>query len=325
MCGVIWWEKQDTMLWIAFQNIGSFLKEEDMEIKFELLQHFITNRYIDVLGFMEANTWWDVVPKAQWPAMCTWGWWETSQWVVMHNQTEENLPQHQPGGSRLLCVNQVAHCALCPGDDTLGLGHWCWTQLRSPNGFYIQIILMYHPCFSKGPLSMYQQQVQKLSKMCRYECPCKVLLKDITMEMHTRQDDGDHLFVLTDFNDNITALVAQEWAANLGLVEAITHLNPAQAPPTYQWGSQPIDGIFIALQLLASASGGYLSFSNAIPSNHHAIWLDLHLPKICLPHPESHIKPKARQLQCKDPRVVARYNKILLNIMKSQNIPQCLL
>jgi len=44
------------MLQIAFQNIGSFLKEEDMEIKFEFLQCFITNRDIDVLGFMEANT-----------------------------------------------------------------------------------------------------------------------------------------------------------------------------------------------------------------------------------------------------------------------------
>jgi len=158
-----------------------------------------------------------------------------SQWVVMHNWTEENLPQHQPGGSGLLCVNQVAHHhALRPGDDILGLGCWCWTRLRGPNGFYIRIISMYHPCFSKGSLSTYQQHVRKLSKMCRYECPCKELLKDITTEMHAWQDDGDHLIVLTDFNDNVTALVTQEWAANLGLVEAITHLNPAQAPPTYQ-------------------------------------------------------------------------------------------
>jgi len=52
-------------LWIAFQNIGGFLKEEDMEIKFEFLQCFITNRNIDVFGFAEANTCWDVVPKAQ--------------------------------------------------------------------------------------------------------------------------------------------------------------------------------------------------------------------------------------------------------------------
>jgi len=79
------------------------------------------------------------------------------------------------------------------------------------------------------------------------------------------------------------------------------------------------------LQLLASASGGYLAFGEAIPSDHCAIWLDLHLPEICPPHPESHIKLKACRLQCKDPQVVACCNKILLDIVKSQNIPQHLL
>jgi len=67
---------------------------------------------------------------------------------------------------------------------------------------------MYHPCFSKGPLSTYQQHIQKLSQMCQYECPHNELLKDITKEMHTWQDKGDHLIVLMDFNDDVTALEA---------------------------------------------------------------------------------------------------------------------
>jgi len=313
------------MLWIAFQNIGGFLKEEEMEIKIESLWCFINDRNINVFRFMEANTCWDVVHEAQQPTIRTQGWWETSQWVVTHNRTEENLLPYQPGGSGLLCVNQVAHRALCPGNDSLGLGHWCWTRLCGPNRFYIQIILMYCPCFSKGPLSTYQQHIQKLSQMRWYECPCNELLKDITMEMHTWQDEGDHLIVLMDFNDDVTASDAHKWATNLGLVEAITHLNQAPAPPMYQQGSQPIDGIFIAPQLLNLASGGYLVFGDAIPSNHCAIWLDLHLPEICPPHPESHIKPKVHCLQCKDPSVVACYNKVLLGIMQSQNISQCLL
>jgi len=59
-----------------------------------------------------------------------------------------------------------------------------------------------------------------------------------------------------------------------------------------------------------------------IPSDHRAIWLDLHLPEICPPHPECHIKPTACRLQCKDPWIVARYNEVLLGIMQSQNITQ---
>jgi len=123
--GNIMGKKQDTTLRIAFQNISGFLKEEDMELKFESMWRFINDRNIDIFGFTEANTCWDVVPKAWRPAIRTWGWWETSQWVVTHNCTEENLPTYQPGGAELLCINQVAHHALCPGNDILGLGRWC--------------------------------------------------------------------------------------------------------------------------------------------------------------------------------------------------------
>jgi len=52
--------------------------------------------------------------------------------------------------------------------------------------------------------------------------------------MHLWQDEGDHLIILMDFNDDMTVAAAREWAANLGLVEAITYLNQAQAPPMYQ-------------------------------------------------------------------------------------------
>jgi len=318
--GNIMGKKQDTTLRIAFQNIGGFSKDEEMELKFESIRNFINDRQIDIFGFTEANTCWDVTPEVDRPAHRTRGWWETSQWVVTHNCTEENLPTYQPGGVGLLCVNQVAHRALCPGADVLGLGRWCWTKLRGPNGFHIRIIVMYRPCFSTGPLSTYQQHVRKLSQLHRYVCPRNELLTDISKEMHLWQDEGDHLIVLTDFNDDVTAAEARAWAADLGLVEAITYLNQAPAPPTYQRGSRPIDGIFLAPQLLIAAAGGYLAFGDAIPSDHRAIWLDLHFPEICPPHPESYVKPKARRLQCKDPRIVARYSEELLSILNTHHL-----
>jgi len=78
-------------------------------------------------------------------------------------------------------------------------------------------------------------------------------------------------------------LAIWHWAANIGLVEAITWLHPNLPPPTFQSGSQPINGIFIVPQLLAQAAGGYLSFVNVVPRDHCAIWLDINLPEIC-PH-----------------------------------------
>jgi len=89
--------------------------------------------------------------------------------------------------------------------------------------------------------------------MHRFECPHKAILKDLTIKMKAWQDGGDHLIILTDFNNDITDPTVHNWVANLGLVEAITYLHPERAPPTYQRGSRPIDGIFTEPQLLAFA------------------------------------------------------------------------
>jgi len=98
-------------------------------------------------------------------------------------------------------------------------------------------------------------------------------------------------------------------------------LQAGGAPQTFQRGSHPIDGIFVVPQLLEMAVGGNLSFSDAILSDHWAIWLDLHLPKLCPLHQDSYTKPHTRRLQCKDPRVVTRYNVVLVEILHKQNIP----
>jgi len=99
-------------------------------------------------------------------------------------------------------------------------------------------------------------------------------------------------------------------------------LNSEEAPPTFQRGSQPIDGIFCAPQLLDLASGGYFGFDKAIPSNHQAIWLDLYILQVCPQQQEPHVKPAARRLKCNDPRIVEKYNVALVNLFNSHNIMQ---
>ncbi len=118
-----------TTVRIAFQNIGGFLQEEEREIKLEGLRHMVTERQIDILGFTEPNTCWDLLPDTLRPAKYTRGWWETSQWNLTYNWTEKNRTTYQLGGAGILCVNQVAHRTLCPGDDPSGLGRWCWTRI----------------------------------------------------------------------------------------------------------------------------------------------------------------------------------------------------
>ena len=166
-----------------FQNVGRFLQDEDMRIKLVALHRTVIDRHIDIFGFTEANTCWDVVPEQQWLAWYTHGWWENSQWSLSYNRLEKDTPIYQPGGTGIVCVNQVAHKTLKPGDDLSGLGRWCWTQIWGPQNFYLRIILMYRPCMSNGPMSTYQQHIRHLMSNNRYECPCEAILSDIMQEI----------------------------------------------------------------------------------------------------------------------------------------------
>jgi len=74
--------------------------------------------------------------------------------------------------------------------------------------------------------------------------------------------------------------------------------------------------------IIGESCSGFLSFGDGIQSDHHMIWIDLHLLEICLKQQDAHIKPMARWLQCKDPHVVNWYNTILLKILDKQNLPQ---
>ena len=85
------------------------------------------------------------------------------------------------------------------------------------------------------------------------------------------------------------------------------------APSTHQRGSAPIDGLFVSAGLEHSATG-YLPFGS-VAGDHRPLWIDIHLPSVfggtasecSAAIPTS----TARRLQCADPRVVQRYNKVL--------------
>jgi len=93
------------------------------------------------------------------------------------------------------------------------------------------------PCVLHGPTTTYQQHVQHLSNSNQFECPQDAILLDITKEIKSWQEEGDHIIVLTNFNKVVTDVMARHWATDLGLVEAITWLHPQHPPPTFQQGS----------------------------------------------------------------------------------------
>jgi len=207
------------------------------------------------------------------------------------------------------------------GSDELGLGRWCWVQLRGQAGSSVRIVLAYRPCYSSGPLSTYQQHVRYLAKTNCTDSPKDQFLMDLAQAIQEWQAEGDTVIVSGDMNDNVRSQKIQQKLRSSRLVEGLTtqHRLP---PATHNCGSLPIDGIFLPSALLDHCELGYLEFGEAIPSDHRALWIDIPANYICPEGKEGIERPLARCLHPKDPRVVARYNELLWESLQEAQLAQ---
>jgi len=241
----------------------------------DCLHKFTKELEIDILALMELNAAWDRLDYKDRLLAKTKGWWEASQWSVAHNKQDTYGDEFQPGGMALLTMNKLSHKTTKPGDNTTGLGQWCWTCLRGKANHYLCIILVYHPCKADGHLTMYQQQVQWLSKQGKSICPHDQILADLTTQVAQWTLEGDTVIVLADINEDIRTEPITSAFRQMGLRETMTTQHGIQGPNTYNRGTNPIDGIFIPTHLLQEVTSGYLTFREGIPSNHQALWLDI--------------------------------------------------
>jgi len=90
---------------------------------------------------------------------------------------------------------------------------------------------------------------------------------------------------MANMNEDVRVPIIQNTFRMVGLVEGLTTQHP-QPPPTHNHGSNPIDGIFIPFSLLDQCQTSYLEFSEAIPSDHQALWIDIAAQNVCSMEPE---------------------------------------
>jgi len=138
----------------------------------------------------------------------------------------------------------------------------------------MRIVSAYRPCFSSGPLSMYQQHVRHLARIRCMDSPKDRLLTDLARAIQEWQAEGDMVIISGDMNDDIRSQKIQQAFRSSGLIEGLTtqHMLP---PATHNRGSLPIDGIFLPSALLDYCESGYLEFGEAIPSDHRALWINI--------------------------------------------------
>jgi len=127
---------------------------------------------------------------------------------------------------------------------------------------------------------------------------------DLVEALQEWKEQGDQIILALDVNDNIYHSSFSEAMRQAGLTEACTDRHGASAPPTYNRGSHPIDGIYVSDTLLGSRCG-YLKFEY----DHRGLFLDVQMNQVFGTSVPPTAKRKGRRLKCDDPRIVNNFTQ----------------
>jgi len=130
------------------------------------------------------------------------------------------------------------------------------------------------------------------------------------------------VIILADINKDIQEEPIQSTFRKVGLTKAITQQHGLNGPNTHNQGQNPIDAIFLPMDIIKSVNSGYLAFGKGIPSNHCIVWINIPMAALGWFQTLEAVPIRARRLKCIDPHIVIRYNKILQEQLDLHNLTQ---
>jgi len=122
-------KKPEGMIRVVLQNVDGIPHNKQGDMKLDSLRLFTEEQEIDIMAMTELNTAWDCLEYNDRLPAKTRGWWEANHWSVTHNKQDKQGDTFQPGGAALVVLNALSHKTTQPGDDTTGLGRWCWVRI----------------------------------------------------------------------------------------------------------------------------------------------------------------------------------------------------
>jgi Endonuclease/Exonuclease/phosphatase family. len=265
--------KKKNMLRILFQNpqgLGHMDTNERLHTdKLNAIKTVTIKQDVDIVGFAEVNKDWRNIPQSQTFWEATSGWFEHRRLVTSNNTTVASSSPNQFGGTLLLATNEAAHRLTTTDKDQRQLGRWTSMLLNGKNGKRCRIICTYCPCISLGTSSVYAQQTVGLAQQNIYTCPRQVFWNDLRQYIQERQETGETVILMGDWNSDYTDLLT--WMDALGFKDAIHSRHPRTTPPvTFKRSyTHPLDAIFIP-KTAHCFRGGYFAF-DYLKSDHRGI------------------------------------------------------
>jgi hypothetical protein len=127
----------------------------------------------------------------------------------------------QYGGVGIVASSAFKHRIIGSGKDPSGLGHWVWIRIQGKEGHMMRITSAYRLCQSEGAGTVFQQHQRVLSAQDDHRNPVDVFLQDLSEAIVKWTEEGDHLVLGMDANEDVHTGAIGMSMLTMGLCEAI--------------------------------------------------------------------------------------------------------
>ena len=209
-------------------------------------------------------------------------------------------------------------------------GRWTLSHMQGKQNCIVTIITVYRVCIQSGQgkntITIQQQRdIQQdtghlVNARERYT-------DDIAKLVQFLQQKSHHVILCGDANDDMNDKSHKnKWrkmlqACNMSIVSDLK-FPTATLPATYERGRRCLDMVAISqgIPLSSIRAMGYLSYSDPLPSDHRAIYLDLDAESLFGTHLPDLTKSSFRHFNTKNKKQMDRYVKELKNHYETNNM-----
>lgn len=296
-------------------------------IKLSRLKNVLKSLAIDVVGLQETNYNFSKLKSSQTLADLLRHGDDKIQSVVSHNTREiKNIGAYQPGGVATIMREELTGFYKKHGRDEEGLGMYCYYAVEGNDRYITYFITAYAPCNAPGRSTYYQHLLRYIQEKGLATNPKDLFPEKLTARIKGWRAQGHRVVLMMDSNENITDGVLSRRLArdDIRMREAVHKLNKGRGPPTHFRGSDKsngaIDGIWVSDDLEVIGAS-YLPFDHEL-GDHRPVVVDV-LSRSILGVPKKMIvRPKARRLSSRVPRIRDKYLKSVKEKFKKHKIEE---
>ena len=297
--------------WMYCQ-VNSFSVGATRDAKLRKVAQLIEQHEVDGVVFCEAGVNWSVGPSSRDLKSFFDPYMEREiRTTGSHNTHGPKVSPLQQGGTAMLLTHSLLQYAQSHTVDMRCLGRWSsWSFYRNPL-HRTRIIVAYSPGqFRKGPKTVYQQQMAYINSHQLTCTPLQLFLSDLVKQLSTWKAAGDRLILFIDANESIVRGPICRTLGSIGMFE-VTHKywESGVEPNTHISGSMAIDGIFVTHDI-ETTNFLSLSFDESV-GDHRTMILEVSTASTIGHYQGNIVRPSARRLTTKQPRVLAAYTSRL--------------